>query len=47
MNAEQNFIKYESFLRDNTIFLPLDQRYSKQDILYIISVVIELLSLKK
>lgn len=47
MNAEQNFIKYESFLRDNTIFLPLNQRYSKQDILYIISVVIELLSFEK
>ncbi len=47
MNENEDKIKFETFLKNNTLYLPLDQRYSKQDILYIISVVIELLSLKK
>ena len=34
---------YEKFLSENTLFLPLDQRYSSYDVRYICSVVKELI----
>lgn len=46
MNENEDKIKFETFLKNNTIFLPLDQRYDVNDIEFIIAVVKELLENK-
>ena len=46
MNENEDKIQFETFLKNNTIFLPLDQRYDVNDIEYIIAVIKELLENK-
>ena len=43
IKACEKEIEFELFLKDKTLFLPLDQRYDKSDIEYIINVVNNLL----
>ncbi len=47
MDTEEANINFELSLKNNTLFLPLDQRYEKKDILNIISFVKELLDKDK
>ena len=46
MNVDEKNIEFEMTLKNNTIFLPLDQRYCKNDIEYIVGTVKELLGHK-
>lgn len=43
MNTDEKNISFELWLKNNTLFLPLDQRYNVSDIEYVISVVKKLL----
>lgn len=43
MDTNEKEIEFELFIKDKTLFLPLDQRYDKSDIVYIINVVNNLL----